>query len=268
MDAGVAVVGSVLNEVPLKSAKKSQVSSVCRRRADAAGTAAPAKPPLAAGVLRRLRGRCTCRSTWWAATRHLADRRAGPWRPDPRWSCSGCSGVRASRSLRAPPSPAPAWGWPLFAFGLFVYFVGRVVRHLDPRVRLAALRRRRRAAAAQGPRRRSRRLVPALLLHLHDAAARDLRRRDHRPLKQWISIDRRRAALRRRLSDLAHRRDPHHRPVPDAGRRRLLGPALDVQPVGARHAVHVHHGRRRAGCTTRSCWRASCRSRSPPTSCA
>ena len=30
------------------------------------------------------------------------------------------------RIAAAPTEPAPAWGWPLFAIGLFIYFVGRV----------------------------------------------------------------------------------------------------------------------------------------------
>ena len=51
----------------------------------------------------------------------------------------------------APTRPAPAWGWSLFAFGLLLYIVGRVVGISIFDVRLAAVRRRRRAAAAEGP---------------------------------------------------------------------------------------------------------------------
>ena len=74
------------------------------------------------------------------------------------------------------------------------------------------------------------------------------------PLKQWISV-----IVVELLYDVGY---PISRNgvVITIGQYQMLvadacsGPALDVQPVGARHALHVPHGAAQRRCTTRSCW--------------
>ena len=170
MDAGVAVVGSVLNEVPLKK-KEVEVSSVL--------------PPLGArprrGARRRARRWLVALAGfaamylpvyWWAAN--------GIWQTDEQahgalilaGDALAVLGPARARSPRSPARPAPGWGWPLFAFGLLVYFVGQVFRS-----RSSSSARSRSSSPGillllQGPRRDPRRVVRAVLLHLHDPACR------------------------------------------------------------------------------------------------
>ena len=128
---------------------------------------------------------------WWAAN--------GIWQTDDHahgalilavmlWLFWGLRGSIAA----VPARPRPLAGWLVFALGLLPVRGRRSVPDLDPRVRIAALRRRRHPAAAEGHCSDPRRLVRALLFHLHDPAAGDHRRRHHRPAQALDLGDRRR----------------------------------------------------------------------------
>ena len=178
---------------------------------------------------------------WWAATAIWQSDEQAHGALDPAVMLWLFWGLRKPIA-ELEPRPAPGWGWPLFVFGLLVYLVGRVLQisilefGSQPFVVagiLLLLRGRAAIRIAWFPLFYFIFMIPLPGIIVDAVTG---------PLKQWISVIVVELLYSRGLPDRAQRRHPRHRPVPDARRRRLLGPAFDVQPVGARNALHVHHG--------------------------
>ena len=136
-------------------------------------------------------------------------------------------------------APASAWGAPLFALGLLLYAAGRAFDisifefASQPAVAAGALllvRGRRAVAAAWFPLLYLLFMVPLPGVFVDALTG---------PPEAVDLGHRRRPAVPPGLSDLPQRRRDHRRPVPAAGRRRLLRAALDVQPHRARNPVPV-----------------------------
>ena len=266
MDAGVAVVGSVLNEVPLKrrrSASEQRPAAVARRPRWTPAGNVPWLLVLAGFA-------AMYGPVYWRGGERPSGRPTTT--PTARWcsaSSSGCSGGIRRPLIALPAQPAPLAGWLLFAFGLLLYVVGRVVGisilefGSQPFVVAGVL------LLLKGPAATAPGLVPAVLFHLHDPAAGDPGRRDHRAAEAVDLGDRRRAAL-------------------SASATRSRAPASCSRsastrcwsPMPARACTRCTACRRsaRSSCTS---WRAtsrlhnahdaasaSCRSPSSPTSCA
>ena len=126
MNAGVAVVGSVLNEVPAEEEQEGEVSSVLPAplRAGCAERASALVPWLIA--LAGYRGDVPA-GLLVGGEQHLAVRRPCARGDRPRGRASGCSGRLRHADRRSAERSRRRWlGWLVFGFGLLVYFVGRM----------------------------------------------------------------------------------------------------------------------------------------------